>query len=82
MEVVAVVKGVARAQAAIDDLTKHLTEEERKSGVFYCWEYTAHQPFGRNRSEGTVGRLSTRHRQSEDSGLFDHFAAYSEDDLR
>jgi hypothetical protein len=41
IEVVAVVKGVARAQAAIDDFTKHLTEEEKKSGIFFCWEYTS-----------------------------------------
>jgi len=40
LEVVAVVKGVARAQAAIDGFTKHLTEEEKKSGIFFCWEYT------------------------------------------
>ena len=39
LEVVAVVKGVARAQGAIDDFTKHLTEEEKKSGIFFCWEY-------------------------------------------
>jgi len=39
LEVVMVVKGVARAQAAIDDFTKHLTEEEKKSGIFFCWEY-------------------------------------------
>ena len=41
LEVVAVVKGVARAQGAIDDFTKHLTEEEKKSGIFFCWEYTS-----------------------------------------
>ena len=35
-----VVKGVARAQRAADDFTKRLTEEEKKSGVFLCWEYT------------------------------------------
>jgi hypothetical protein len=43
LEVVAVVKGVARAQRAVDDFTKRLTEEERKSGVFYCWEYTSRE---------------------------------------
>jgi hypothetical protein len=36
----AVVKGVVRAQAAVDDFTKHLSEEEKKSGIFFCWEYT------------------------------------------
>jgi hypothetical protein len=41
LEVVAVVKGVARAQGAIGDFTKHLTEEEKKSGIFFCWEYTS-----------------------------------------
>ncbi len=40
IEVVAVVKGVARAQGAVDDFAKHLTEAEKKSGVFLCWEYT------------------------------------------
>ena len=39
--VVAVVKGVAQAQRAIDEFTKHLTEEEKKSGIFFCWEYTS-----------------------------------------
>lgn len=43
LEVVAVVKGVARAQRAVDDFTKHLTEEEKKSGVFLCWEYRSRQ---------------------------------------
>lgn len=33
-EVVAVVKGVARAQRTVDDFTKRLTEEEKKSGTF------------------------------------------------
>lgn len=37
------VKRVARAHAAIDDFTKHLTEEEKKSGIFFCWEYTSHR---------------------------------------
>jgi hypothetical protein len=41
LEVVAVVKGVARAQRAVDDFTKRLTEEEKKSGVFLCWEYAS-----------------------------------------
>ncbi len=41
VEVVAVVKGVAQAQKAIDNLTKHLTDEEKKAGVFFCWEYTS-----------------------------------------
>jgi hypothetical protein len=43
LEVVAVVKGVARAQRAVDDFTNHLTEQEKKSGVFFCWEYTSRQ---------------------------------------
>ena len=41
LEVVAVVKGVARAQGVIDDLAKHLTEEEKKKGIFFCLEYTS-----------------------------------------
>jgi hypothetical protein len=41
LEVVTVVKGVARAQGAVDDFTKRLTEEEKKSGIFFCWEYTS-----------------------------------------
>jgi hypothetical protein len=41
LEVVAVVKGVAWAQGAVDDFTKHLTEEEKKSGIFFCWEYAS-----------------------------------------
>jgi hypothetical protein len=43
LEVVAVVKGVAQAQRAVDDFTNHLTEQEKKSGVFFCWEYTSRQ---------------------------------------
>jgi hypothetical protein len=39
LEVVAVVTGVARAQKTIDDFTKHLTEDEKKKGIFFCWEY-------------------------------------------
>lgn len=30
----AVVKGVARAQRTVDDFTKRLTEEEKKTGTF------------------------------------------------
>jgi hypothetical protein len=41
LEVVAVVKSVSRAQATIDDFTKHLTEQEKKSVIFFCWEYTS-----------------------------------------
>jgi hypothetical protein len=41
IEVVTIVKGVARAQAAVDELTKQLTEDQRKSGAFFCWEYTS-----------------------------------------
>ena len=32
----AVVTGVARAQRAVDGFTKHLTEDERKKGIFFC----------------------------------------------
>jgi len=41
IEVVVVVIGVARAQRAIDDFTEHLTDEEKKSGIFSAWEYTS-----------------------------------------
>ena len=41
LEVVAVVKGVDRAQRAVDDFTKGLTEEEKKAGIFFYWEYTS-----------------------------------------
>jgi len=41
LEVVAVVTGVARAQRAVDDFTKHLSGEEKKSGIFFCWEYAS-----------------------------------------
>ena len=43
LEVVSVAKGVARAERSIDEFTKHLTEEEKKSGIFFCWEYTSHR---------------------------------------
>jgi hypothetical protein len=41
LEIVAVVKGVAQAKAVIDHLTKHLTEEEEVSGIFFSWEYAS-----------------------------------------
>jgi hypothetical protein len=41
LEVEAVVKGVARAQATVDRLAKGLTEEEKKTGIFFSWEYTS-----------------------------------------
>ena len=41
IEVVAVVNGVARANRDVDDFTKHLTEEEKKAGIFFYWEYTS-----------------------------------------
>ena len=25
----------------VDNFTKHLTEEEKKSGIFFSWEYTS-----------------------------------------
>jgi len=40
-QVVALVKGVAWAQRAVNDFTEHLTEAEKKSGIFFCWEYTS-----------------------------------------
>ena len=43
LEVVTVVKGVAQAQGAVDRLTKGLTEEDKKSDIFFCWEYMSHR---------------------------------------
>ena len=51
LEVVAVVKGVARAQGAIDGFTKHLNEEEKKSEIFFCWEYTSRRTGGDDGSQ-------------------------------
>jgi hypothetical protein len=39
IEVVAVVIGVVRAQAAVEHFTQHLTEEEENAGVSLSWEY-------------------------------------------
>ena len=40
IEVVAVVIGVARAQAAVEHFTVRLTEEEERAGISLNWEYT------------------------------------------
>ena len=40
-EVVAVMKGVERAQRAVDNFTDRLTEEEKKPGIVFYWEYTS-----------------------------------------
>jgi hypothetical protein len=63
LEVVAVAKGVARAQAAIDDFTKHLTEEEKKSGIFFCWECTSRRIGGEpwNIADGQVHVIEFQH---------------------
>ena len=60
LEVVAVVKGVARAQGAIDDFAKHLTKDEKKKGIFFCWEYTS-RLIGRNIEEGELKGAMIRH---------------------
>jgi len=39
LEVVAVVIGVARAQAAVEHFTQRLTEEEKNAGISLSWEY-------------------------------------------
>jgi hypothetical protein len=49
---VAVVKGVARAQKAIDDFAKHLTEDERKKGIFLL--LGIHVESGRLRMDRTL----------------------------
>jgi hypothetical protein len=41
LDVVAVVKGVERAQRAVDDFTHRLTDDEKKAGIFFYWEYTS-----------------------------------------
>jgi hypothetical protein len=41
LEVVSVVKGVERARRAVDSFTDRLTEEEKKAGIFFYWEYTS-----------------------------------------
>jgi hypothetical protein len=41
IEIVAVVKSVRKAQQAIEDFTSRLTEEEKLSGIFFCWEYAS-----------------------------------------
>jgi hypothetical protein len=41
LDVVAVVKGVERAQRAVDDFTDRLTDDEKKAGIFFYWEYTS-----------------------------------------
>ena len=51
LEVVSVVKGVARAQRAVDDFTKHLTEEEKKSGSSFAGNT---RRVGSIQSEGSV----------------------------
>jgi len=40
IEVVAVVIGVAKAEAAVEDFTQRLTEEEERAGISFNWEYT------------------------------------------
>ena len=40
VEVAAVVIGVAKAQAAVEDFTQRLTEEEQRAGISFNWEYT------------------------------------------
>ena len=39
IEVVAVVIGVVRAQAAVEHFTQHLTVQEENAGVSLSWEY-------------------------------------------
>ncbi len=41
IEVVAIVKGIAQAKAAIEELTEKLTNEEKNSGIFFDWEYAS-----------------------------------------
>jgi hypothetical protein len=45
IEVVAVVKGVARAQAAVGDFTQRLTEEEERAGISFKWEYGSRRTY-------------------------------------
>lgn len=41
IEVVATVKGVAQAEAAIEEFTGKLTDDEKNSGIFFYWEYAS-----------------------------------------
>jgi hypothetical protein len=41
VEVVAVVKGVDQAEAAVSEFTERLTGEEKSAGIFFCWEYAS-----------------------------------------
>lgn len=41
IEVVAIVKGVDQAEAAVGQFTRELADEEKSAGVFFCWDYTA-----------------------------------------
>ena len=43
IEVVAVVIGVVRAQAAVEHFTQHLTVQEENAGVSLSWEYRSRQ---------------------------------------
>jgi hypothetical protein len=45
IEVVAVVQGVARAQAALEDFTQRLTEEEQNAGISFNWEYGSRRTY-------------------------------------
>jgi len=40
IEVVAVVIGVAKAKAAVEEFIRRLTEEEERAGISFIWEYT------------------------------------------
>ena len=75
IEVVALVDGVARAPRAANDFTRHLTEEEKKSGIFFT-ENTHHGVLlehdrrnFRSYIEGTIfERLSLRTKWEKVSG--------------
>lgn len=45
IEVVAVVRGVVRAQAAVEDFTQRLTEQEENAGISFNWEYGSRRTY-------------------------------------
>jgi hypothetical protein len=45
IEVVAVVRGVVRAQAAVEDFAQRLTEQEENAGISFNWEYGSRRTY-------------------------------------
>ena len=43
IKIVAVVRSVARAEAAVDRFERELTKEEKEAGISHYWAYTSRQ---------------------------------------